>query len=245
MELDARLIKKVASYKVSEQALEPIKDAPLLFAVGITAAGKNALLHRLLESYPENYSFLVSHTSRAPRTNHGVIEQNGVEYYFIDLLTMSKMLDKHELIEAQVIHNAWISGSSIAEVQKAQSEGRVSVSDIDVQGIDVYLRLGLNVKPVFILPPSYDVWMERLLERYEGKPHQHDLVLRMQSAIHEIEHALVSDHFYIVINDDLDETVKLVDEIAHGEPVDPHYHKAMAIAERLLERIREELAKMV
>jgi guanylate kinase len=244
MELDERLIQKVAQYSPSQQALDPIRNAPLLFTVGITAAGKNALLQRLLETHPDEYIFLISHTSRAPRANHGIMERDGVEYHFVDLETIDTMLDTQAFIEAQVIHNAWVSGSSIAEVQKAQEEHRISTTDIDVQGIDVYVQLGLNAKPVFILPPSYDVWMERLLQRYEGKPHQHDLVLRMQSAIREIEHALSVDHFYIVINDDLDEAVEVVNDIAHGAPVDPHYHKAMAIAQQLLQRIREELAKM-
>jgi guanylate kinase len=245
MELDDRLKQKVAAYNPSARVLEPIRTAPLLFTVGITAAGKNALLHRLLETRPGDYSFLISHTSRAPRANHGVMERDGVEYHFVDLETMDRMLDNHEFIEAQVIHNAWVSGSSIAEVKKAQEQNRISVTDIDVQGIDVYVNLGLNVKPVFILPPSYDVWMERLIRRYEGRTHQHDLVLRMQSAVREIEHALSVDHFYIVINDALDEAVEVVDDIAHGKPVDPHYHKAVAVAQQLLARIKEELARVV
>src|SRR5262245_34896291 len=41
MELDDELQNKVAAYKVSQAALAPIKHAPLLFAVGITGAGKN------------------------------------------------------------------------------------------------------------------------------------------------------------------------------------------------------------
>lgn len=245
MELDTRLVQKVSTYTPSSQALEQIKQVPLLFTVGITAAGKDTLLNRLLEKYPGEYMTLVSHTTRTPRANHGVMERDGVEYHFVDPIAIDHMLDDQAFIEAQVIHNTSIYASSIAEVQKAQQQHRILVSDIDVQGIDVYVRLGLNVKPVFILPPSYDVWMERLLQRYEGQPHQHDLVLRMQSAIREIDHALAADHFYIVVNDDLDDAVEVVNDIAHGEPVDPHYHKAMAVAEQLVSRIREELAKMV
>jgi len=245
MELDKRLVQKVASYTPSRQALEQIKQVPLLFTVGITAAGKDTLLNHLLQKYPGEYMTLVSHTTRAPRANHGVMERDGVEYHFVDPAAIDRLLDDQAFIEAQVIHNTSVYASSIAEVQKAQQQHRILVSDIDVQGIDVYVRLGLNVKPVFILPPSYDVWMERLMQRYEGQPHQHDLVLRMQSAVREIDHALAADHFYIVVNDDLDDAVEVVNDIAHGEPVDPHYHKAMAVAEQLVNRIREELAKMV
>lgn len=245
MELHANLIRKVTSYKASPAVLDAIRDVPLLFAVGITAAGKNALLHRLLELHPDDYALMVSHTSRAPRLNHGIMERDGIEYYFVDNAAIEQMLEDHLFIEAQVIHNAWVSGSTVKEVQRIRAMNRIAVTDIDVQGIDVYVQLGLNVKPVFILPPSFEIWMQRLMGRYEGKPHQHDLALRLQSAVREIEHAIAADHFYIVINDDLDDAVSVVHDIACGEAVDPHYHKAMATAETLLARIREELARIV
>jgi len=244
MELDVVASEKVAAYKPDKAKLDVIRDVPLMFMVGITSAGKNAVLHRLLEKYPDNYYFIVSHTTRAPRENHGVMEQDGKEYHFIDLQAMKSLLDNHDLIEAQVIHSAWISGTSIAEVQKAQANGKIPVSDIDIQGAEAYVGFGLNAKPIFILPPSYDVWMERLMTRYEGKPHKHDLFLRMQAAVGEIERAMTLDDFYIVINDNLDHTVDLAHKIAQGEPVEPHYHKAMDIAEQLLVRIRAELEKM-
>jgi hypothetical protein len=66
----------------------------------------------------------------------------------------------------------------------------------------------------------------------------------MLTAVKEIEHAMGSDKYYIVINDKLDETVDLVDRIGHGETVEPHYHKAMAIAEEMVRRIKSELTKM-
>lgn len=246
MELDERIRKKVASYKATPASVQPIRHAPLLINVGITGSGKNALLHRLLEKYSQDYHFTLSHTCRAPRIQKGVKEQDGVEYHFVDLGTMEKMVDEHKFIEVAVIHNAWLSGSSIAEVETAQEQGKIAVNDIDIQGASVYVGLGLNVKPVFILPPSYEVWMDRLVSRYGGlgEVDKHDMILRITSAIREIEHAMSVDYFYIVINDDLEETVDLINEIAHDKPVEPHYHKAMTIAQHMLERLREELAKL-
>lgn len=244
MELDESLKQKVASYKPDQVKLDAIRHIPLLFMVGITSAGKNAVLHKLLEKFPDDYYFMVSHTTRAPRENHGVAERDGVEYHFVDPASMSILLDERELIEAQLIHSAWVSGTSIAEVHHAQNSNRIPVSDIDIQGAEAYLGLGLNAKPVFILPPNYELWMERLMTRYGGRPHQHDLFLRLQSAVREIERAVMLDDFYIVINDDLEHTVKVVNRIAHGEEVEPHYHKAMAVAEQLLDRIRKELEKL-
>ncbi|HSX17434.1 MAG TPA: hypothetical protein VLH86_05040 [Patescibacteria group bacterium] len=245
MELSASLKQKVATYKPSPSALDSIRSATLMFMVGITSAGKNALLSRMMAQHPDDYYFLVSHTTRAPRENQGVMERDGVEYYFIDNKEMERKLDNGEMIEAALIHNGWVSGVSIDEIKKAQDQGRVAVSDVEVQGVASYVEYGLNLKPVFVLPPSFEVWKERLLKRYGDRvdDYKNELVSRMESAIREIEHALSVDYFYIVINDDLDETVELVSRIAHGEPIEPHYHKAMAIADHLLNQLRAELAK--
>lgn len=247
MELDERLRKKVAGYKPSAAAIDPIRHAPLLINVGISGSGKNALLHRLLQKYPKDYHFTISHTSRAPRTQNGAKEINGIDYHFVNLATMESMVDEQAFIEVAVIHDAWVSGSSISEVALAEREGKIAVNDIDIQGADHYVKLGLQVKPVFIMPPSFEVWIRRLSGRYGGMDnlHKSELALRMQSAIREIEHAIAVDHFYIVINDDLEKTVDLINDIAHDKPVEPHYHKAMDIAKHMLEQLHEELAKLV
>lgn len=244
MELDEKLISKVANYRPVQAALEPIRTVPLLFTVGITAAGKNVVLDRLMRQHPDEYYFVVSHTTRAPRENHGVMETDGVEYHFVDFADIDKMLDNQAFVEANVIHFRDVYGTSIAEIKKAEELSRIAVSDVDIKGIGQYVGLGLNVKPVFLLPPSYEIWMQRLLTRYDGKPNKHDLYMRMTSALEELEHALAVDYYYIVVNDELDRTVKLVNEIAHGEPVEPHFQKAMDIAESLISRIREELARL-
>lgn len=242
--VDAALKAKVAAYRPDPVKLDTIKDAPMMLMVGITASGKNAVLHRLMEKYPEAYYYMVSHTSRAPRMNHGELERDGVHYHFVDLPAMGTMLNSREFIEVQVIHDSWVSGSSIAEVDKARAQNRTAVSDIDIQGAEMYVKLGLHVKPVFILPPSFEVWKERFLTRYAGKIDTAELSARIQGAIRETEHALMLENFYIVINDDLEKTVEVVNDIGQGKPVEPHYQKAMEIAEHLLERLREELAKL-
>lgn len=243
--VDAVLKSKVAAYRPDEAKLDTIRQAPMVLMVGITAAGKNAVIHRLTGQHPDKYYFLISHTSRPPRVNHGELERNGVHYHFVDPKMIGKMLDDRDFIEAALIHDSWISGSSVAEVKKSQDLGIVAISDIDIQGAEIYTRLGLNVKPIFLLPPSFEVWKQRFMSRHEGKfDNTAELSARMQSAIREIEHALMLENFYIVINDELDKTVEVVHDIAQGKPVEPHYQKAMAIAEQLLASFRAELAKL-
>jgi guanylate kinase len=243
MELSEQLKTKVASYKPDPEKLASIRNAPMLFLVGIAGAGKNALLARLLEKYPNRYRFIVSHTTRAPRKNDGVMEQEGVHYHFIDLATLEQMIDNKDFIEVQVVHDPKVYGTSIAEVSKIEHEGKIGVSDIDIQGADAYVAMGLNVRPVFVLPPSFEEWMRRFTGRYGGDVPEEEMTSRLRSAVREFKHALGVDHFYIVTNDDLEKTVGVVHEIAQGEPVDPHYQKAVDVAEGMLDQLRAELAK--
>ncbi|HET8671435.1 MAG TPA: hypothetical protein VFM05_12650 [Candidatus Saccharimonadales bacterium] len=243
MELDGRLKSKVAAYHPNPADLEHIRHTPILFVVGISGAGKDTILQRLMAKHPNEYRFIVSHTTRKPRENHGITEKDGVDYHFVDFETFDRLMDNRSFIEAKLYADN-IYGTSIAEIEKAGMENKIAFTDITVEGADEYVELGLNVRNVFLLPPNYEVWQERLLARYEDKVHKHDLYKRMRTALAELEHALNTDYFYIVINDDLDKTVELVSQIAHGEQHEPHYHKAVAIAEQIAAKIREQLATM-
>jgi guanylate kinase len=245
MEDTTRVLAKVSSYQPSQIKLQTIRDLSLVFMVGITSAGKNTVLNRLLQHDSKDFEFIVSHTTRAPRENDGVLEVDGKDYYFVDEAEIERMVDAQEFVEVQKVHDK-IYGTSVKELQRIASAGKIAVTDLDIQGVDKYDELGLKVRSVFILPPSYDVWMSRLKSRY-GSEEQisiDDFRARMQSALQEIEWAMLASDCYIVINKDLDETADLVIEIATGETVDPHYHKAVEIAEELMTNIRSELAQI-
>jgi guanylate kinase len=239
MELTERLKQKVAHYKVPPHALDPIRYAPLLFAVGISGTGKNTILDYLLKKYPDRYQFIVSHTTRPMRD----YETADVQYHFIDFPAAEEMLDNGRFIEAQIVHFDNIYGTAIEEIERAQQANKIACTDIEIQGVDEYMALGLNAKAVFLLPPHYAVWKQRLLSR-PGELTAKDMRNRIKSALVEIEHAMGLQHYYIVINNELTETAELVHKIATGDEVEPHYHKAMAIAEHMLEELRAELVKL-
>lgn len=244
MELTESLIAKVEAYTPSSELIDEIIDTPILFVVGITGAGKDTIQQQLLDTYPGRYKYIVSHTTRAPRENNGLTERDGEDYHFVSFQTIDAMLDERKFVEAKVVHFDNIYGTSVAEIRAAKEQGKIGITDIEIKGVREYVNLGMNIKPVFLMPPSYDTWMERLKSRYDGHIDLPDLQKRMQTALVEIEHAMQQDYFYIVINDDLQKTVDLVNRIAHGEEVDPHYQKAMNIAEEFLNAIRTSLALM-
>src|SRR5664279_5567920 len=97
--IDEALVRKLASYSPASATAtaELVKSTPILLLVGPTGAGKDALQDKLLAT--GLYHHIVSHTTRPPRINHGVIEQDGREYHFIDkacLLYTSDAADEED-----------------------------------------------------------------------------------------------------------------------------------------------------
>lgn len=243
MELDATLIKKITDYQPSAERLAEVRDVPLLFIVGISGAGKNTIMNRMLHTYADSYHEFITHTTRLPRKNHGVMEKDGVEYHFVDFATANSMFDAHEYIEAN-IYSGNIYGTSLAEMEAAKKEGKIVIGDIDVNGVANFVKYGLNVKPVFVLPPNYKVWQERLLKRYEG--HEIDAVdwqRRMQTAKTELEQVLAAPYYYLVINDDLIATTERINAIAHGEDIEQRPEDAVAIMTDMIESIEQALLR--
>ncbi len=239
MELTEKLKNKVLNYKPSQSELDSIRQAPIILTCGITGAGKNAVLDRLLEQHPDLYHFIVSHTSRQKRD----YEVEDVHYHFVNLATMEEMVDDKAFIEADVVHSEYVYGTAVAEIARIESANQIAATDVTIMGVDNYMALDLNVKAVFLLPPSYEIWKKRLLARHKatGEFSAKDFRNRLKSALKEIKHALSTDYFYIVINDDLEHTTKVVHKIATGVKVEPHYHKAVEIAEEIASAINKEL----
>lgn len=237
-----RLIEKLASYTPSPAAIELIRSVPTLLLVGISGAGKDTVKHKLLQN--GNYHHIVSHTTRSPRRNHGAIEQNGVDYHFIDYTTAENMLDNHGYIEAKGYSNN-VYGTSVGEFQLAHDEQKIATTDLEVQGVEEYMKLAPHsVRPVFLLPPSYEVWQKRVLQRYgdDHKDHGEDLKLRTKTAEKELDQLLSTSYFFAVINDNLEETVQKVDTIAKtGKQDETERQKAIDIASQILKKLRESV----
>lgn len=239
MELNNSLIEKVQHYQPTPKRLAQVQDVTLLFLVGISGAGKNAITQHLLSRYPDDYHYVISHTTRAPRANHGIMEQGGVEYHFVSFDEAEAMIDNHDFVEAKIVHQHNVYGTSMAELEAASNEHKIAMGDIEIQGVQAYVDLGLNAKPVFILPPSYDVWQQRLMTRYDDDFDEADWRNRMHTAREEIEHALNHDYFYFVVNDNLSDTVEIINAIAHGEgPAERRSPAATEVARAILQGIQ-------
>lgn len=229
----------IANYKPSERATELVSNIRLVLLVGISGAGKDTIKNRLIESGA--YTQLITTTTRNLRTNDGVTEVNGVEYYFINTEEAEIRLASHQYVEVSLVHGA-VNGSSIEELERLQKLNKAVLADVSVHGVVKYKKLSDDVIAIFVLPPSYEIWRHRLSSRYDS-PSDFEAALpnRRDSAIKELTTALASRYYHFVINDDLERAVRVTDEIIQNSRVfNRKDDEARIVAGKLLEAIKND-----
>jgi guanylate kinase len=171
-----------------------------------SGAGKTTIAHRL-RARRSDVVFSISATTRAPRDG----ERDGVDYHFVAEDAFRRMIDAGELIEWAQVHGSYY-GTPLANVREAQARGQFLLLDIDVQGARLIRDKVPEAVHVFILPPSGQVLVERLVGR--GSEDDARVQRRLGNALAEIRTAGEFDH--VVVNDDLDEAVAEVEAVLEG-----------------------------
>lgn len=172
-------------------------DARPVVLAAPTGAGKTTIAHRLVEG-PGPFVFSVSATTRAPRPG----ERDGEDYLFVDEERFRRMVEAGELAEWARVHGQ-LYGTPIRNLDDAAAGGRYPLLDIDVQGARQIRNRVPNALLIFVLPPSMEVWLERLHGRGTEGPDER--YRRLRSAARELDD--VSGFDVVVVNDDLDEAI--------------------------------------
>ena len=206
----------IENYTPPEAAVEVIKHTKIALLVGISGAGKDTIKRALLKELA--FGEIVSHTTRTPRYNEGVLEQDGVDYHFVSEEKARQMLEKGEFVEAKFVHGT-VYGTAVRDVKQAGEKG-IAIADVDVQGVEEYKEVSNDVIAIFVVPPDYDTWVSRLKRRYATKEEfRKEWPKRRATAIQELTRALELPHYHCVINDNLTRAVHVASEIAHREDV--------------------------
>ncbi len=161
-----------------------------------SGAGKSTLSRRLIAEDGE-IDFSVSATTRAPRP----AEMEGREYFFKTREQFEQMVSDGQMLEyATVFGNLY--GSPLAPVEKALTEGKDILFDVDWQGGQQIRTsaLGKDVLSIFILPPSLAELERRLRSRAQDDPKE--IEHRMNESRSELSHW--AEYDFVVINDDLE-----------------------------------------
>ena len=188
-----------------------------------SGSGKTTLLQHLLRSFTD-LKFSISHTTRLPRQG----ERDGVDYYFVDRAAFLSMADRGEFLEWAEF-NGQLYGTTRAFVEAEISAGKDVILDIDVQGAKQVQALVEDATAIFILPPSFDELQRRLKDRML----ESDDVIRRRLEIAKGEILFYSDYDYIIINDVLDNSIRLLECIIRS---------GRAVPRRQESRIKEIMA---
>ena len=173
-----------------------------------SGAGKSSICRALLD-LDKNLYLSISTTTRKKRPN----EVSGIDYNFVTLDEFEYKLSQNNFIEhAKVFNNFYGTDKSI--VENKINEGKDLLFDIDWQGAQqLREKMREDIVSVFILPPSKTELERRLKER--GQDTDEVVKERMSEATAEITHW--AEYDYVIINEDLNLSVKTVLGILHSE----------------------------
>mgnify|MGYP006370491905 CR=1 FL=1 len=228
----AEFQKILRDYSPNIEVIDLLNQLKVVLLVAPAAAGRNTIIRNLIMT--GKYYYLISDTTRKPRINNGVPESNGAEYWFHSEEDMLDSLRRGEYVEAAIIHDQQVSGTSIHELRQALSKNLVAITDIDIQGSDYLQDFDAESHNIFILPPDYDEWMRRMDGR--GVMDRNEKKRRLQSAVHEISEALKRPYFKFLVNWDLRSTSEqLHEEILLGvfdekRQIDARHHAVELLA---------------
>lgn len=172
-----------------------------------SGAGKTTIAKRLLATRPD-LGYSVSCTTRAPRAG----EVDGQDYFFLSRAEFDARVARGEFAEWAEVHGQRY-GTLRSEVERILASGRHVMLDIDVQGARQVTAAFPDAVTIFVVPPSVEVLVARLLGRKSEDAAA--LALRLRNARMELLDAPRYQH--LVENDDLDRATARVAEILAEE----------------------------
>ena len=179
----------------------------LLVLAGPTAVGKGTVAAYIREHHPEIH-LSVSATTRAPRPG----EVDGVHYYFVDDAEFDRLIADGELLEYAVVHNRSRYGTPRAPIDAALADGKTVLLEIDLQGARQVRAAEPSATLIFLLPPSWDELVHRLVGR--GTENEEERTRRLRTA--KVELAAQSEFDYRIVNEDVAAAAREVVELSEA-----------------------------
>ena len=151
---------KLREYLTLREGPTHLQTSRLVVLAGPTAVGKGTVSRYIRENYP-NVLLSISATTRPPRPG----EVDGEHYYFVSDEQFDDMIARGEFLEWATVHNAWRYGTPRPPIDAALTDGKSVLLEIDLQGARAVRREMPEALLVFLLPPSWDELVRRLVGR--------------------------------------------------------------------------------
>jgi len=166
----------------------------LTVLAGPTAVGKGTVADHIRRHHPE-IAVSVSATTRRPRPG----EVEGVNYYFVDDAEFDRMIAHGELLEWATVHNAYRYGTPRRPIEHTIAAGRSMLLEIDLQGARSVKAAMPEAQLIFLMPPSWDELVRRLVGRGTEDPIEQRR--RLETA--KVELAARDEFDHVVVNHDV------------------------------------------
>jgi guanylate kinase len=166
----------------------------LVVLAGPTAVGKGTVAAYVRAHFPQVW-LSVSMTTRHPRPG----EVDGVHYHFVDDAEFDRLVEAGEFLEYAVVHGRAKYGTPRGPVERALSEGQLAMLEIDLQGARQVRESLPGTLFAFLMPPSWDELVRRLVGR--GTETAEERERRLQTARDEL--AAASEFDVVIVNDDV------------------------------------------
>ena len=183
------------------------KKGLLLVISGPAGAGKGTICDGYLHRHPDTF-LSISATTRGPREG----EINGKNYYFLTKESFEEMIEGNELLEwAEFVGNYYGTPKNV--ILEKLEQGHDVILEIDVQGALAVQKQFSDGVFIFVVPPSFGVLRQRLVQRGTEPP---DIVnKRLEKAKWELENSNAYD--YLIINDLAEHAVEQLETIVKAE----------------------------
>lgn len=226
----------LAKYQVSEEAKSAIEGLQLALLLAPTSGGRNTVIRYLLAT--GKFHYIVSDTTREPRINDGILEQNGREYWFRTEEEILADLKAGAYLEAEIIHDQQVSGMAIRELVKAKNKKKIAITDIDLEGVHSVIAAKPDAKPIMILPPSFDEWQRRILRR--GRMSPGELKRRFDTAYKIFDDGINQTYYHFVISENVDQSAEIISSICSGGS-NPHQDRGKSLLRLLKSQLQQKL----
>jgi guanylate kinase len=199
--LGVRQRNRLREYLVKRQGAEPSR---LVVLAGPTAVGKGTVSSYIRENYPD-VQLSVSATTRKPRPG----EIDGVHYFFVSDEEFDRKIAAGELLEWAVVHNSYRYGTPRPPIDAALAGGKRVLLEIDLQGARSVREVMPEALLVFLLPPTWEELVRRLIGRGTEPPEEQ--ARRLETA--KVELAAQDEFDAKVTNRDVSQAAREVVEL--------------------------------
>jgi len=180
----------------------------LIVVSGPSGCGKDTICNEIFK-IRKNIVKSISMTTRDMRDG----EINNKDYYFVTKEEFEEKINGDELLEYAIVHEKDYYGTPKKKVLETLESGFDIVLIIDIQGALQIKEKYPEAVFIFIMPPSIKELKSRLINRKSET--KESMLRRFKSMYKEVNE--INKYNYVVVNDNLDDSVKTVDAIIESQ----------------------------